>query len=79
MLLELAIGAVGIISTFLAWKLNPRRVLYAELDSIYKEIESWSKVRDQALSENNSDNLTIAVSSIIRLHNRKNEILQRFR
>lgn len=70
--------ALGIISTILAWRFNPRRALYAELDNIYKDLEVQYAHRDKALADHNSDVLTMATTNIIRLSNRKAVILQRF-
>ena len=70
-------GIVGIISTILAWNLNPKRKIYAELDSIYKELEKLYARRDRALQANNNDELTIATSLIIGLCQRKTILLQR--
>ncbi len=78
MITSAIVGIIGIISTLLAWFLNPKRVLYAELDSIYKKLEVLYVQRDKALVENDSNTLTIVTSDIIRLSNRKNTIIQRF-
>lgn len=68
---------LGIVSTVLAWNLNPKRKIYAELDSIYKQLEVCYEIRDKALAENDSDTLTIVTSDILRLATRKNTLLQR--
>ena len=75
-----AITAVlGIIATLLAWFMNPKRRLYAELDSIYKELEKLYVRRDKALQNNNSDELTIVTSLIVSLCARKAILLQRLK
>jgi hypothetical protein len=70
-------GVVGITSTILAWKLNPRRRTYAELDSVYTQLEKLYKRRDKALAENNSDELTAVTVDIIRLRKKSHDLLQR--
>jgi hypothetical protein len=70
-------GIIGIISTLLAWFLNPRRRLYAELDQIYKELEGWYVKRDKALIAHDDDTLTICNAAIIGLSSRKGILLQR--
>lgn len=75
--ISLLVGVVGIISTFLAWKLNPRRALYEELDEIYRKLDVAYAQRDEALSKNDSGHLVLAISDITRLFLRKGEILQR--
>jgi len=70
---------LGIVSTVLAWTLNPKRRLYAELDSIYKELEVLYEKRDKALQEHDGDTLTIVTASIIKLRDRKASIFQRLR
>jgi hypothetical protein len=70
-------AALGIIATLLAWFLNPKRQLYAELDSVYKELEGWYVKRDKALADNDSDGLTVATAAIVKLCSRKADLLQR--
>lgn len=77
--LSLAIGIVGIASTFFAWKFNPRRAMYSELDGIYRKLEILYAQRDEALVNNDTDNLTLVVASITKLLFRKSEIFQRIR
>ena len=76
-MIALITGVVGIISTILAWNLNPKRKIYAELDSIYKELDKLYARRDKALQDNNSDELTLVTSLIISLCARKASLLQR--
>lgn len=71
--------ALGIISTIVAWRLNPKRRLYAELDTIYKNLEVSYAKRDKALAENDMDTLSIVTADIIKLCERKNILLQRLR
>jgi hypothetical protein len=70
-------GILGIAGTLCAWFFNPKRALYAELDSIYKQLEVAYAKRDKALQDHDSDTLTIANSIIIELCNRKAILLQR--
>jgi len=71
------VSVLGIVSTVLAWKLNPRRLIYAELDSIYRKLEDLYKERDEALKNNDTDTLTRVTADIVRLAQRKNSLLQR--
>lgn len=70
-------SALGIIGTLVAWKFNPRRVIYSELDAIYKRLDGLYGERDKALAENDSDTLTRVTADIIGLCQRKNTLLQR--
>jgi len=76
-MLALITGIVGITSTLLAWFLNPRRQLYAEIDKVYKELEVCYVKRDKALANNDSDILTVVTADIIRLCARKTVLFQR--
>jgi len=71
-------SVLGIIGTILAWNLNPRRKLYAELDDIYRQLENLYVLRDKALKNNDSDLLTVATGSIVELCQRKAVLFQRF-
>lgn len=77
MILTLIVGIVGIISTIVAWKFNPKTQIYVELDKIMREIEQEEKRRDKALSDNNSGDLTIATFALDRLRKHKTDLLQR--
>lgn len=79
MILSIIAGAVGILSTVLAWNLNPKRRIYAELDEIYHQLDELYKERDYALAHNESDALTVVTAAIVRLCNRKTVLLQRLR
>jgi hypothetical protein len=78
-MIALITGMVGIASTILAWFLNPRRKLYAELDSIYKTLEVCYEKRDKALQNGDNDTLTIVFADIVKLCQRKAVLLQRLR
>jgi len=68
---------LGIVSTVLAWRLNPKRLMYAELDSIFKTLDKLYGERDEALAKNDSDTLTRVTAVIVQLAQRKNALLQR--
>lgn len=70
-------SALGIIATIVAWKLNPRRKLYDEIDAIYLKREKLYVERDEALKSNNSDQLTAITVALNELRERKKELLQR--
>lgn len=76
-MLALITGVVGIIGTLLAWHMNPRRQLYAEIDKVYKQLEECYVKRDKALASNDSDTLTVVTADIIRLCAHKTTLLQR--
>lgn len=76
-MMVLITGIIGLLGTLAAWFLNPRRQIYAELDSIYKQLEECYVKRDKALVDNDSDTLTIVTADIIRLCTRKASLLQR--
>ena len=78
-MLALLSSVLGIIATIVAWNLNPRRRLYEELDSIYKELEKLYVRRDKALESNNSNELTIVNFLIVQLLTRKATLFQRLR
>ncbi len=71
------VGIIGIISTWMAWKFNPKRLMYEELDRIFSTWEKLNVQRDEALEKNDTDTLTIVVSELNKLRERKTEILQR--
>jgi len=77
MILTIIATALGIISTIVAWKLNPRRVIYAELDNIYKQLEVCYAKRDKALSDGDNNSLSVAVNDICRLRSRKSTLSKR--
>lgn len=76
-MIALITGIIGLASTLCAWYLNPKRQLYATIDSIYKQLEDLYVKRDKALSENDSIALTLVNANILRLCQTKNNILQR--
>jgi len=76
-MLTLIAGVVGIIATILAWNLNPKRKIYAELDSIYKQLEECYVKRDKALADNDMPALSIVTADIVRLRTRKADLHKR--
>lgn len=72
-------GVVGIIATVLAWVLNPKRRIHAELDNIYRQLEELYTKRDEALVNHDNDTLTVVTDGIMRLCARKTILLQRLR
>ena len=76
-IVTLLTAIAGIVGTVLAWMLNPKRRLYAELDGIYNELEALYVKRDDALQANDSDTLTVVTDAIVRLCARKAVLLQR--
>ncbi len=68
---------LGIISTYVAWKWNPRQKLYDEADSIFRQWEALLVIRDKALQDNNSDDLTVVIAQLNTLRARKKIVMQR--
>lgn len=81
-MLAIIAALLGIAGTFIGWRFNPNRpklVIYAELDSIYHQLEKVNAQRDWALEHNDSDMLTVTKSEFTRLCQRKAILLQRLR
>ena len=72
-------GIIGIIATILAWSLNPKRRIQAELDSITQQLVVLYRSRDEALIKHDNDALTIITADIVRLCERQTVLLQRQR
>ena len=72
------VALLGIASTLIAWNLNPKRRLYTELDSIFKQLDKLYKERDDALTNSDNDKLTIVNADIIKLCQRKAYLLQQY-
>jgi hypothetical protein len=70
-------AVLGIAGTLLAWFLNPKRRMYAELDGIYQRLEELYRQRDKALVNKDSDTLTIVTNLIVNAMVRKNTLLKR--
>lgn len=76
-MITLITAVVGLASTIVAWVLNPKRKLYADLDFVYKELDRLYDARDKALAANDTGVLTVVTDLLIRVHNRKALLLQR--
>lgn len=75
--LTIAVGVIGIAGTLTAFFFNPKRILYRQLDDIYKSLNKLYGDRDKAIAENDSEALTIADNNIITLSSRKQVLLKR--
>ena len=51
------VALLGIVSTLIAYNLNPKKVLATKLAEIDKQIKEWGVKRDEALQKNDRDNL----------------------
>lgn len=69
-------GIIGLITTILAWFLNPSRKREEELNNIYDELDLLYTERDKALEKNDSDSLTVVTARINVLRARKNSLFQ---
>lgn len=69
-------GIIGLITTILAWFLNPSRKREEELNNIYDELDLLYTERDKALKKNDSDSLTVVTARINVLRARKNSLFQ---
>lgn len=70
---------LGIIATIVAWKLNPQRRIYDQLDAVYDNIDTLEKTRDDALANNEADRLSVATSGLILLRKKKVELRSRLK
>lgn len=66
---------LGILSTLLAWYLNPSTRKAKELVSIINELEEAYKERDRALENNDHNALTAVLFRISVLRKRKDALL----
>ena len=62
---------VGLVTTLTAWFINPGRRRTEELNKIFKELDDLYVARDNALTNNDQDSLTIVTSKILKLKARK--------
>lgn len=76
-MIALITGIIGLIATLAAWFLNPRRLVYAELDGIYVYLDKLYLRRDKALQNNDSNELTIVTQEIEKLATRKAVLIKR--
>lgn len=67
---------IGLVSTVLAWFFNPARRNMAELNNIFKELDSLYIERDRALEKNDYNTLTRVIARINVLRERKNSLFQ---
>jgi len=73
------IAFLGIVSTLIAYLLNPqkRKDDYRQrVIKIYRQLENLERERDEALRKNDIDKLSIVTNDIIRLRKDKTNILQ---
>ena len=70
------VALLGIVSTLIAYNLNPKKVLATKLAEIDKQIKEWGVKRDEALLKGDVDNLTIANYSITELMQNRYKLLQ---
>lgn len=69
-------AGIGLITTILAYFINPGRRKTEELNKIFKELDQLYIKRDIALEKNDSDTLTIVTDRILVLRFRKDSLLQ---
>ena len=77
--LTLAVTIAGIVSTLIAYAVNPQRrkdELRRQLVHAYQQIEIEERKRDEALQKNDADALTIVTANIIKLRQIKADIFQ---
>ena len=75
-------SALGIISTLIAYFLNPQRhkdKLRSQLVDVYVDLENKERIRDEALLKNDGDTLTVVTANIIKLRQDKASLLQQLR
>lgn len=71
-----AIAAItGLVTTLIAYFLNPGRRKTEELNKIFKELDTLYERRDRALETNNTNDLTYITARIIFLRSRKDNLL----
>lgn len=70
---------LGIISTIVAFRFNPRQRLYDDIDKIFIEEDKLRHERDVALKKNDSDTLTSTLALLIALRQRKLELMRRLK
>lgn len=69
-------AGIGLITTILAYFINPGRRKTEELNKIFKELDQLYIKRDTALEKNDSDTLTLVTDRILVLRFRKDSLLQ---
>lgn len=76
MVWSVILAVLGILGTVLTYELNPKNQARKKLIVVLKEIIEWEKKRDEALSKNNTDGLTIATIKLSGLQHTKASLLQ---
>lgn len=82
LLLPIAASVLGIAGTILAWRLNPKRRIYVELDDIYSTLAKPGGLWEQlatALRDNNKANLTVLTLMITELQSRAVQLQTRLK
>ena len=74
-IVALLTGLVGLVSTILAYNLNPKRILQAKLDAIADMIKFWEEKKDEALANNDTELLNVAVDRLIGLRHDQADLL----
>lgn len=74
------VGALlGIVGTWIKYRLDPRQRVYDGLDDIAKRKLKLERQRDEALLSNNTDALTVAGNALFKLRDEEAKLLQRLR
>lgn len=68
-------AGIGLITTLVAYFINPGRKRTEELNKIFKELDDLYEKRDKALETNNTNDLTYVTARIIVLRSRKENLL----
>jgi len=74
-IIALLTGIVGLISTILAYRWNPKRLLQAKLDAVAHQIKHWEGKKDEALAKNDIDGLNVSIAKLVELHNDQASLL----
>jgi len=74
--LTFGISLLGIIGTIISYQLNPKNQAKKKLVIVLKDIQSWEIRRDNALSKNDNNALTVAVTTLNGLQKSKSDLLQ---
>lgn len=68
-------AGIGLLTTILAWWINPGRRKTEELNRIFEALDDLYRRRDIALEKNDTDTLAVILDRIIELRNRKARLL----
>jgi len=80
-MIALITAIVGLIATLVAYFINPntqKNKIRVQLLDLYKQLDDLYRRRDEALQNNNSDELTIVTALIIKLCQTKANIMEQF-